>query len=445
MKFAMRMLGMSVMAVTPCMAQITGTLVNSGNQPIAGCEVKMGSMTAMSDATGAFQLSAVSILSTLHRQAQPKGFEIFNVQGRSGLERSATPYVIRYSSAPGTSLSVSLKKASAADSLAILCTGYPLHKVAVTSPNQKFGNITVPKDTATQGAHIDYNPYTAMTSNWYKVITHSHTKAHEAEKQTTPTKIAQAYKDLGMHAVAFTDHDVMTTVTPVAGILYIRGEEVTTSDGDMNVFGINKTIPGNMNGQKVIDAAIAAGNGFTQVNHPLDSDANDAGRLTSYLNGLKNLWGIEIYNGGRLDQDGTAAWDGLISQKKRIWATSGDDAHSILVIDDGAGVPETGRKWNVVNAPELTVDAILASMRAGKFYATEGPDMNISVSGDVVTVHSAPGNTVTWFSANRKQIKKTTLSNAPDTYTLTGSETFVRVLVTDSKGKRAASQPIFTK
>lgn len=337
-----------------------------------------------------------------------------------------------------------LRKSASADSLQVKCPGYALMKVPVAGEN--LGRIVVSTpDSSLPGIHVDYNPYAGGGDKWYKVITHSHTFAHEAGRGTTPAKIAQAYKDLGMHAVAFTDHDLLTKPAAVSGILYLPGEEVTTTDGDMNVFGIDKVVAAGMNGQKVIDAAILNGNGFTQVNHPLDSDANDDGRLLTYLSGLKNLWGIEIYNGGRLSQDGTAAWDHLISQKKRVWATAGDDAHSVLVIDDGTGIPETGRKWIVVNSPENSVEGILASMRSGRFYASEGPEMDIKVQGDVVSVASAAGNSVSWYTTNRKLIKKTTLGASPDTYTLTGSEVFVRALVTDGKGKRAASQPIFTK
>lgn len=482
MKFAIYII---LLALTTCIAQITGTLVTDSNQPLSGCEVKMGPSVVLSDSIGSFQINSTTSIAPLASEPKWKildntftfalpeskrfGFEIFNVRGdklgefeprllaagdysinpfsHSGIDRGTAQYIVRFSSGAETLLSGSLKRSAAAiDSLQIKCKGYALLKVAVGNNSEKLGNIMVSiPDSSLPGIHVDYNPYSNMSNNWYKVITHSHTIAHEAGRGTTPVKIAQAYKDLGIHAVAFTDHDALTKPAAISGILYIPGEEVTTNDGDMNVFAINKAVSANMTGQKVIDAAIQNGNGFTQVNHPLDSDANDDGRLLPYLSGLKNLWGLEIYNGGRLSEDGTAAWDHLISQKKRVWATAGDDAHSILVIDDGTGIPETGRKWIVVNSAENTVDGILASMRSGRFYASEGPDMNITVQGDAITVTSTAGNSVSWYTTARKLIKKTTLSGQPDRYTITGSEVFVRVLVTDSKGKRAASQPIFTK
>lgn len=448
MKFAIHAI---LWSIGPCFAAITGTLVDFGNKPLAACDVKMGAHAVKSDAAGAFALSTVSLKDGGAKPAlrilDQDGLEVFNLRGSrvQAFEQGPAHYIFRSPSGNADLQAIALRKSAAAESLQVKCTGFVLMKVPVTGPDQALGTLKVLVPEVIAGAHVDYNPYANQSPNWYKVITHSHTIAHESEKQTTPTKIANAYKALGIHAVALTDHDKLTTFTGVAGILYILGEEVTTNDGDMNVFGINKVIAANMTGQRVIDAAIAAGNGFTQVNHPLDSDANDAGRLTTYLNGLKNLWGIEVYNGGRLSQDATAAWDNLISQKKRVWATAGDDAHSILVIDDGAGVPETGRMWAVVQSPELTVDALMANMRAGNFYASEGPDMRISVNGDVVSVSSASGNSLTWFTTARKQVKKVTLGAAADTYTLTGSETFIRVMVTDSKGKRAISQPIFSK
>lgn len=439
MRFAIQL---ALFAFLPSIAQVTGTLVSSADQPLAGCEVKLGASVVLSDAGGAFRFDAATAIAPApadpeRRLSNRFGLQLFDMRGRFiGLVAGNRP-----------TPAIPLRKGAAADSAHIKCPGFALLKVPVAGANASLGKITVSiPDGSLPGIHVDYNPYADAVGAWYKVISHSHTVAHGGNPTgTTPDKIAQAYKDLGMHAVALTDHDALTKPAGIAGILYLPGEEVTTNDGDMNVFGINKAVAAGMTGQKVIDAAILNGNGFTQVNHPLDSDANDDGRLLTYLGGLKNLWGIEVYNGGRLSQDATAAWDHLISQGKRVWATAGDDAHSTQVIDDGTGIPETGRKWIVVNSREKTADGILAGMRAGRFYASEGPEMDIKVQGDVITVSSAPGNSLSWFSANRKLLKKVTLGASPESHTLTGTEVFVRVLIADGKGKRAISQPIFTK
>lgn len=284
---------------------------------------------------------------------------------------------------------------------------------------------------------IKYNPYAKQFGNWYKGITHSHTKGHNGNPEgTTPDKMALVYKNAGYDFVAITDHDVYTKPASVTGILYIPGQEVSVSDGDMNVFGITRAVTPYKTGQQTIDEAISYGPALVQVNHPLDSDANDDGRLQQYLSGLNSLWGLEVYNGGRPSEDAVAVWDKLISQGKRVWATAGDDAHA---------VDETGRDWIVVNSSSNVQTEILANMKAGNFYATQGPDMNIRVNNNTVHVTTTKGREIKWYKSGMRLIKTTTLAGGEDTYIIKGDEGFVRVLVTNEVGKKAVSQPIFVK
>ena len=203
MKFAIHIM---LLALTPCIAQVTGTLINSSNQPISGCAVKMGQESAVSDANGAFVINSVTAIVPLFSEPKWKfldntitftlpetkrfGFEIFNVRGnkvvefeprllspgnysikpflQSGTDLSSSQYIVCFSSGPETLRSSALKKAAAAlDFLQINCNGYPLLKVPVASNNAKLGNIIVSKsDTTLPGIHVDYNPYSNMSNNW---------------------------------------------------------------------------------------------------------------------------------------------------------------------------------------------------------------------------------------------------------------------------------------
>ena len=51
---------------------------------------------------------------------------------------------------------------------------------------------------------------------------------------------------------------------------------------------------------------------------------------------------------------------------------AGDDCHSIA--------REANRAWVVVAAPDLREDSIIAALRNGHFYSTEGPDLSKSLS-----------------------------------------------------------------
>src|SRR4051794_11307545 len=95
MKFAIHIL---LSVLTPCIAQVTGTLLTSGNLPIAGCNVTMGQAAALSDSTGSFRIFPATTIAnpaseakwSMHDNifsftlpvAKKFGFEIFNVRGK---------------------------------------------------------------------------------------------------------------------------------------------------------------------------------------------------------------------------------------------------------------------------------------------------------------------------------------------------------------------------
>jgi hypothetical protein len=98
----------------------------------------------------------------------------------------------------------------------------------------------------------------------------------------------------------------------------------------------------------------------------------------------------------------------------------------------------------VVKANALTKADILASVRAGNFYASTGIVLNdyvVDFAAKTIMVDSQNGNTITFIGNNGAVLQS--VSAAKATYQVTGSEKYVRAKITNTAGKMAWTQPIY--
>ncbi|MBN1980212.1 MAG: Ig domain-containing protein [Chitinivibrionales bacterium] len=296
--------------------------------------------------------------------------------------------------------------------------------VATSLENQKTAQcrITVMKH------HILYNPY-KMRQYWYRGALHCHSGPG-------PDVMAAAYKNLGYDFFCLTESTPIMP-SPLAGLLLIQSQEVYTGNGHLNCFNITSEISTSLQWQEIIDNALSQG-GFSQFNHPIAS-----GITAANMNPLKNLWGIEIYNPTKNNDGAEALWDSQISQVtadktyKMVWATAGDDAK-------GSSVNDIGKGWIMVNASAKSISEIVSNMKIGNFYATQGPDMSFATVGNTITVKTSNSSTIAWMKSSMI-LAKPSVTGTSDSYTIVGTEGFVRVVISQTGGKCAWSQPIFTK
>ncbi len=100
----------------------------------------------------------------------------------------------------------------------------------------------------------------------------------------------------------------------------------------------------------------------------------------------------------------------------------------------------------MVKALELTPEALLAALKTGHFYASQGPELrDIAVSGDAVEVWSSAAATVIvqgqGSAAAARHGQSMTRASIPlDRFR--GSP-WIRVTVIDAAGRRAWSNPIW--
>lgn len=169
----------------------------------------------------------------------------------------------------------------------------------------------------------------------------------------------------------------------------------------------------------------AAGLGaFLALNHP----AKWRGRAHE-LTGQPDfdcLHALEIYNGNQVGKSLAQGYtpdllDDCLTQGCRIWAAANPDCHSWDTSQ--ADGPFNG--YNVVYAHRLTRQAILESLKQGRFYASTGQEVDtITVTGDSLQI-TAPACRIIRFIGPRGRVLQEDHGEHA-TFRFTGEEGHVR-------------------
>jgi len=150
---------------------------------------------------------------------------------------------------------------------------------------------------------------------------------------------------------------------------------------------------------------------------------------------------IEIYNhGSHIEVDRGEDWpfcDLLLNQGRRLTGFATDDAHKIT--HDAFG------GWVHVHAEDLSPDALLASLKAGRYYSSQGPEIyDIEIANGDIYIQCSPASFISLQGrgSRSKYITGDQLDSA--TFPIKRFEDdYVRVTIRDANGKRAWSNPIW--
>lgn len=336
-----------------------------------------------------------------------------------------------------------------------------------------------------------------LSAEWYRGNTHTHTL--NSDGNAAPDAVVRWYREHGYQFVVITDHEFLTDVAPLQALfgadgrfLVLPGQEVTQSvrdpkhaDGErqahVNAIGSRDLVlpvtdpsggqrrngglaPPGVSIAQTYERnlrAIGAAGGLAQVNHPnfrWSVRPEDMAGLPSGI--LFELWNgqPEINNLGGTDDRGDRAlsteelWDVLLSQGKRIWAVASDDSHYYQRLEEANGAPP-GQGWIMVRAETLTQDAIMAALRKGDFYASNGVVLDdYTVSNQEISLKIRRTTKLaglepdtrfqTRFIGRRGRILQEVAGIAP-VYRIRGDEGYVRASIVDSNGRRAWTQPVF--
>jgi hypothetical protein len=280
--------------------------------------------------------------------------------------------------------------------------------------------------------HIYGRPYTLFSpyierSNRYKVQLHCHTT--ESDGTYTPYELLTAYKNEGYHAVAITDHNHLTSNPNVEGILYLPGDEETLATS--HILNLGATHDSLFTTEQDILNDIIQSDGISAFAHTWWGAIYNS---ISFLSGFKNFHLVEIESHAvQPPSDNDYPFGELLSLGFHIWAIGTDDTHSSA---------QFNKCFVEVLADELSVSAILESIREGNLYIRESgaPQITLTMDGDTVFCESDVEANIVFIGRDNLVLKSQTGTSAG--YLIKGWEQFVRARVTNN-GYTSWTQPVW--
>jgi hypothetical protein len=232
------------------------------------------------------------------------------------------------------------------------------------------------------------NPY-ALDGEWFKGNLHVHTT--ESDGKLSPQEVVAAYAGHGYDFLSITDHRKVTDVAALdsMGMLLLPGMEMdggkTQVDGSYHIVAIGGQ-PGlapeqSWSAQELIDYGVEHCE-FVFMAHPawLSQNINDFTSLDGFL-------GMEVYNTtchhgiGRGHSE--VHWDDLLATGRRAFGFAVDDAHW--------GYDDAFAGYIMVRAEMCEHAAIIDAIKAGHFYASNGPTIEyLERDGEKLYVRCSP-------------------------------------------------------
>lgn len=303
------------------------------------------------------------------------------------------------------------------------------------------------------------DPFSAPGRFWRGNL---HCHSNRSDGALPPEEVCRRYAAEGYDFIALTDHFVGRYGYPIVDTVPFRSPGFTTllgaelhsgalENGELwHILAVGlpadfapsnspdfKPVEGQESGPEIAARAVAAG-AFVAIAHPQWSgiSLNDARSLATVADA------VEIYNHGCATgcdrADGFTMADLLLSEGHRLSLVATDDAHFTE--------PDHFGGWVMVKAPENTPEALLAALKAGLFYATQGPEIRaIRLLEDAVEVdcsaavsvivqgHGSGARAVHGHSMTRARVALDARLSA---------SRWLRVTIIDAAGKRAWSNPI---
>jgi len=206
------------------------------------------------------------------------------------------------------------------------------------------------------------------SGKWFKGSVHVHTTYSSG--RLTPDEVAAFYAGAGYDFICITDKIVpFVGETDEYPLLVLSGIELDDRD-DLNSYyhvvcieGV-KGVSGKMGLDEAIERVRAQG-GILVWAHPHTSN-------NTVVEGLRHdFHGVEVFNSiaNMAFGKGMGAfhWDASLTHQPDMLGFATDDAHFI------EGLAAEKRGWIMVNASEISREAIMTSIRQGNFYSSNGP------------------------------------------------------------------------
>ena len=281
----------------------------------------------------------------------------------------------------------------------------------------------------------------AQGRTWFKGNLHMHTKESDGRKY--PQDAYEVYAQQGYDFVARTDHWKLAPEERYKDLLVLSGCEFNIDpDPAVGVYHIvgfgyegDPGISRDMPAQEIIDRIHAAG-GLAVLAHPAWSL-----NTPEMMAGLQGIDMCEIYNSLSGYPRNCRPYSGLLLDMLAVrglyWKISAaDDTHFYTPAD-------TARSFVYVQAEACTREALLEAFKAGRFYASQGPTLEVSLTPEgAVEVSCSEVESLTYCTDRPWDKNRTTVGRdlTADVFTPAAKTRFVRVEATDTLGRTAWSQ-----
>lgn len=288
-----------------------------------------------------------------------------------------------------------------------------------------------------------------------------HTHSDRSDGCLTPEEVCRRYRAEGYDFLALTDHFVGLYDYPIVDTLPFRAPGFTTilgaelhsgamANGELwHILAVGlpadfapsnsphfRPVAAQETGAEIAARAAAAG-AFVAIAHPQWSGLTmeDARAITA-------AHAVEIYNHGcamGCDRpDGGHMLDLLLAEGRHINAIATDDAHFTE--------PDHFGGWVMVKAEDNEPEALLAALKRGDYYSSQGPEIRVIEVGAravTVTCSAAASVVVMGQGTAAKGVHGAALTRAEIPLDRFHGSPWIRVSVIDRAGKRAWSNPIW--
>ncbi len=290
-----------------------------------------------------------------------------------------------------------------------------------------------------------------------------HCHSDRSDGTLAPAELARTYREAGYDFIAITDHFEVRFGWPVTDTRALRDETFTTLVGaelssadwsDPSVYWVGAVgLPPDFAPPPAGDhaeaiARAAAAGAFVCLLHP--GLNNLRAEAVERLPAFDAVDAVEIYtHQSSIYRPDTAVaapfLDALLEDGHRLGAVAADDAH-FRDVPDGFGA------WVEVFAPACDPVALLAALKAGSYYSTQGPAIaGLALDGDELRVSCSPCERILLTGPGRLWRRWRWRVAAPGepplreaTFAISDFRgSFCRVTVVDADGRRAWSNPIW--
>jgi len=201
-----------------------------------------------------------------------------------------------------------------------------------------------------------------------RIDLHIHTRPRSPCSAIHPAELLDEARLAGLDGFCLTEHQnqwppkEVEAMTRRGGIQIFRGNEITTNQGDVLVFGYEEDVKGVVMIQELRKEVEAAG-GLMIAAHPfrgfllfgitqLKMDVEQACKRTLF----QYVEGLEIYNGKVTEPENEMA--GQVAEKLGLLGVAGSDAHRLN---------EVGRCVTIFERPIRTERELIEELWAGRF------------------------------------------------------------------------------